>query len=71
MQYKKLEQVFPLQFPKIDIYHCWDAKYMTEMCATGVILCDIREVSKIISILTGAVNIANFVLANWLLSYQS
>lgn len=42
---------------------------MTEVSATGVILCDVREVSKIVSILTGAMNIANFMLANWLLSY--
>lgn len=56
---------------KIDIYHRWHAKYMTKVRATGVVLCDIREVSKVVGILAGAMNVTDLVLANWFLWYQS
>lgn len=59
--------IFPSVLYKIDIYHCWHTKYVTKVCATGVVLCDIREVSKIVSILTGAMNVTDLVLANWFL----
>lgn len=41
---------------------------MAEMRTTGVVLGDVREMREIVGILAGAVNVANFVLANRLLS---
>lgn len=40
---------------------------MTKVRAAGVVLRDIREVSKIVSILAGAMNVTDLVLANWFL----
>lgn len=60
---------FSTQLQNIYIYHCRYAKYVTEVCATGVILRDVRKVREIIGILAGAMNVTDLVFANWFLSY--
>lgn len=49
-------------------HHGWHAKDVAEMRATGVVLGDVGEMREIVGVLAGAVNVANFVLANRLLS---
>lgn len=61
------EKSFLSVLRKIDIYHRWHAKYVTEVRATGVVLRDVRKVSEIVGILAGAMNITDLVLANWFL----
>lgn len=62
------DDFFSRRFCKMHIYHRRHAEHMTEMRVTGMILCDVREMRKIISILAGAMNVANLVFANRFLS---
>lgn len=50
------------------IYHRWHAKHVAEVRAAGVILRDVREVSEIVGVLAGAVDVADFVFTDRLLS---
>jgi len=52
------------------IYHRRHAEHVTEMRAAGVVLRDVREVSKIVGVLAGAVDVADLVFADRFL-YQA
>jgi len=53
------------------IYHRRHAEHVAEMRAAGVVLRDVREVSKIVGILTGAVDVADLVFADRFLYQQA
>jgi hypothetical protein len=46
------------------IYHRRHAEHVAEMRAAGVVLRDVRKVSKIVGVLAGAVDVADLVFAD-------